>query len=189
MIFLQGVEFHIAMNIALITFEGVGSSHFNSSCSTQFRRWSPRLQFSWLNTITGSTLLRIAPGYVDCSLLLTVLNNSGTVLLTQERIASFLLVKHSIPSSAINSAMRSPLLWQTKSMAESIIFIVTLMPSLSFDRKQCRDDSKKSTMHGLVFRTGTPQYFENDIQISSCFFGFDLVFDVYDVKIHHHTIY
>ena len=43
MIFLQGVEFHIAMNIALITFEGVGSSHFNSSCSTQFRRWSPRL--------------------------------------------------------------------------------------------------------------------------------------------------
>ena len=52
-------------------------------------------------------------------------------------------------------AMRSPLLWQTKSMAESIIFIVTLMPSLSFDRKQCRDDSKKSTMHGLVFRTGT----------------------------------
>ena len=61
------------------------------------------LQFSWLNTITGSTLLRIAPGYVDCSLLLTVLNNSGTVLLTQERIASFLLVKHSIPSSAINT--------------------------------------------------------------------------------------
>ena len=31
--------------------------------------------------------------------------------------------------------------------------------------------------------------FEDDIQISSRFFGFDLVFDVYDVKIHHHTIY
>ena len=48
-------------------------------------------------------------------------------------------------------------------MAESIIFIVTLMPSLSFDRKQCRDDSKKSTMQGLVFRTGTLKHIQDDI--------------------------
>ena len=75
----------------------------NLNWLAQWECFCSYLQFSWLNTITGSTLLRIAPGYVDCSLLLTVLNNSGTVLLTQERIASFLLVKHSIPSSAINT--------------------------------------------------------------------------------------
>ena len=41
--FLHGVEFHIAINIALMTLEGVGSSHFNNSCSTQLRNWSPLL--------------------------------------------------------------------------------------------------------------------------------------------------
>jgi hypothetical protein len=54
-IFLQGVEFHIAMNIALITFEGVGSLHFSNSCSTQCRSWSPFLQRKMLITIEKIT--------------------------------------------------------------------------------------------------------------------------------------
>ena len=43
-IFLQGVEFHMAMNMALTTFEGVGSLHCSNSFSTQRRRSSPRLK-------------------------------------------------------------------------------------------------------------------------------------------------
>ena len=61
------------------------------------------LQFSWLNTMTGSTLLLMAPGYVDWSLLFTVLNTSGTVLLTHDKRPSFLSVKQSIPFSAIKT--------------------------------------------------------------------------------------
>ena len=69
------------------------------------------LQFSWLNTITGSTLLLLAPGYVDWSLLFTVLNNSGTVLLTHDNKPSFLPVKQSIPFSAINTKNEISICW------------------------------------------------------------------------------
>ena len=59
-------------------------------------------------------------------------------------------------------AILSPLLWHMKSTAESIMFMVTLMPDGSLALMQSREASRKFSIHGRVSRAGCLQPLEED---------------------------